>query len=230
MNRSALGVCCIALLYCSPLPGQSGDAEGGVAECSPFPALGPDGRSRAPDPCDLFHPERSSAGLISARRLTHKPSKTALKEFELATKAWEKSHNNDAIRHLSEAIRLDPGYIEAQVKLGAVYADSGQSERALVLFDGALALEPNWALIHTDRAAALVTLNRPSEAEIAARRALRLEPSSVAASYMLGCAMLMQDKITPETEAYLATAAGKYPMARSYLTKVQEYLSASTKR
>jgi hypothetical protein len=131
MNRSALGVCCIALLYCSALPGQSGDTESGVAECSPFQTLGPDGRSRAPDPCDPFHPERSSAGVISARRLTHKPSKTALKEFELATKAWDKSQNDDAIRHLSEATRLDPGYIEAQVKLGAVYADRAVNRSGL---------------------------------------------------------------------------------------------------
>jgi predicted Zn-dependent protease len=97
----------------------------------------------------------------------------------------------------------------------------------LVLFDGALALEPNWALIHIDRAAALVNLNRPDEAEIASRRALRLEPNSAAASYMLGCAMLMQEKITPETAAYLAVAAGKYPKAQSYMAGVKEYLAAS---
>ncbi len=84
----------------------------------------------------------------------------------------------------------------------------------MALFDSALAVEPKWALIHVDRAAALVNLNRPAEAEMAARLALRLEPGSVAASYMLGCAMLMQEKISAETAAYLAVAAGKYPRAR----------------
>jgi tetratricopeptide (TPR) repeat protein len=227
MTRSALGVCCISLLYCSRLPAQSGVTESGDTECRLIPTLSPDGRSLAPDFCDPFGRERGPVGVISVRRLTYKPSRTALKQFKLGSNAWDKSRNNDAIRHLNEAIRLDPGYTDALVKLGAVYADSGQSERALALFDGALALEPNWALIHIDRAAALVNLNRPEEAEIVARRALRLKPSSVAASYMLGCAMLMQDKVTPETAAYLSAAARKYPRARSYLAKVQEYLSAS---
>jgi len=150
-----------------------------------------------------------------------------LKQFELGSRAWGKSRNQDAIRHFSESLRLDPGYVEAEVKLGVVYAASGQAEQALALFDNALALEPEWALIHIDRAAALLNLKRAEDAELAARLALRIELGSVAASYMLGCAMLMQEKITAETAAYLATAAGKYPLARSYLAQVNEYLAAA---
>lgn len=227
MKGPTLGICCVALLCLAPLRGQSTDPQSGDTECNLLPTLLSDGRSLAPAPCDAFGRERASAGMISARRLTQKPPRTALKEFQLGSKAWAKSRNQDAISHFSEAVRLDPGYVEAQVKLGGVYAESDQMERALVLFDRALVLEPEWALIHVDRAAALVNLNRPAEAELAARLALRLEPSSVAASYMLGCAMLMQEKITPETAAYLAVAAGKYPRARSYLEQVKEYLAAS---
>jgi tetratricopeptide (TPR) repeat protein len=224
MRTWALPVCCVALLHLAPLRGQGGDTESGDKECSLIPTLTPEGRGLAPAPCDPFRRERAPAGMISARRLTHKPPKTALKEFELGSRAWDKSRNNEAIRHLSEAIQVDPGYIEALVKLGAVYADSGQNDRALALFDDALVLEPNWALIHIDRAAALVALSRPAEAELAARRALRLEPRSIAASYMLGCAMLMQEEITPETAAYLAAAADKYPKARRLLTEVRALL------
>jgi tetratricopeptide (TPR) repeat protein len=164
-------------------------------------------------------------GVVPARILSHKPPPAARREFERGTKAWGKSKNDEAIGHLSEAIRLDPGYIEAQVSLGAVYADSGRLEQALAMFDRALALEPNWALIHVDLAAALITLNRPEEAEMAARRALRLAPGSITASYMLGWSMLMQNKITPETADNLAIAAGKYPLARKALKPVRERLA-----
>ena len=165
------------------------------------------------------------AGVVPARILSHIPPKAARHDFDRGSRAWDRNNDNEAIRRLTEAIRLDPAFIAAQVKLGAVYADSGQTEKALALFDRALAQEPNWALIHINRAAALVKLERPAEAELAGRRALRLEPGSVPASYLLGWAMLMQEKITPETAGYLAAAAGKFPLARKALKAVQEGLA-----
>jgi tetratricopeptide (TPR) repeat protein len=224
MSRRLAGVL-VACVACASLPGQN---TGGTCEdAPPAPILERDPHQLSPSTCSPVLGYKESAGVISVRTLAHKPSKAALREFVLGSRAWEKYRSDEAIRHLTEAVRLDPAYVEAQVKLGAVYADRGQPAHALALFEIALDQEPNWALIHIDRAAALVDLNRPEEAELAARQALRLQPSSTAASYLLGCAMLMQDKITPETAAYLATAAAKYPKARLYLAKVREYLAAS---
>lgn len=170
-------------------------------------------------------PKQMPAGVIPARILSHVPPKAARQDFDRAVRDWDRSHNKEAVSRLTDALRLDPGYIAAQVKLGAVYADSGQTEKALALFDRALTQEPNWALIHINRAAALVKLQRPEEAELAARRALRLEPGSIPASYLLGWAMLMQEKITAETAEYLAVAAGKNALARKALEAVQERLA-----
>lgn len=225
MSRRLAGVLVVACAACAALPGQNA---GGRCEDAPPPPIVERNPDRLdPATCSPVLRHKASAGVISARALAYKPSKAALKEFELGSRAWNKNRSDEAIRHLTEAVRLDPGYVEAQVKLGALYADGGQPAQALALFESALEQERNWALIHIDRAAALVDLNRPAEAELAARQALRLQPSSTAASYLLGCAMLMQDKITPETADYLAAAAAKYPKAQLYLAKVREHLAES---
>lgn len=67
-------------------------------------------------------------------------------------------------------------------------------------------------------------LNRWAEAEMAARRAVQLDPSSTAAQYMVGLAMLMQDKVTPEVVEHLASAAKTYAKAKMFLIEVQEEL------
>ena len=215
------------------LSAQAVQAQSVTAECSAAPWFAAENRTvdltqnGVFDRGECVRPvtKQTPAGVIPAKILSHAAPKAARQEFDRAVRAWKKNNNKEAIRRLTEAVRLDPGYIAAQVKLGAVYADSGQTEKALALFDRALAQEPNWALIHINRAAALVKLQRPQEAELAARRALRLEPGSITASYLLGWAMLMQEEITTETAGYLAAAAGKYPLAREALQTVQERLA-----
>jgi hypothetical protein len=62
----------------------------------------------------------------------------------------------------------------------------------------------SWLKGRSEEAAALAMLNRWAEAEMAARRAVQLDPRSTAAQYMVGLAMLMQDKVTPEVVEHLA--------------------------
>jgi Flp pilus assembly protein TadD len=87
-----------------------------------------------------------------------------------------------------------------------------------------------WPPCISDKAAALVILGRWEEAELAARRALQLDPASIEAHYMLGIAMLQQSKITPETAAHLAIAAKEHPRARAFLAEVQADLAAEPKK
>ena len=121
--------------------------------------------------------------------------------------AQERGQSSEAIRHFAEAVRSDPNYLEAAADLGLVYSKAGQPEAAIAVFDRALAVEPNWALLSSAKAAALVMLSRWQEAEQAARQAVNLDPRSIASSYMLGVALLMQGKITPETARALELAA-----------------------
>jgi Flp pilus assembly protein TadD len=163
-------------------------------------------------------------GGVSARTLHHKHSKAAGKAFNQGVRAWNKGQSEEALRYFSEAVRLDPDYVEALTDLGAVYAKTGGAEKALEQYEQALALEPNLAAVLSNKAATLVMLSRWEEAEQAARRALQLDPESIDANFMLGIALMKQGKIRAETATHLAIAAKKYPRARAYLADVQAQL------
>lgn len=166
-----------------------------------------------------------ATGLVSARTLAHKPSRAAAREFRRGVEASRKGQSEEALRHLEEAVLLDPLFVEAQTELGSTYAKAGQPQRALSWYDRALALDPHWAVLHSNRAAALVLLGRGKEAEQASRRALQLDAVSIQAHYMLGISLLMQEKITPEAVAHLIIAAEKYPGARPFLAGAQAELA-----
>jgi tetratricopeptide (TPR) repeat protein len=171
--------------------------------------------------------QQPSGGLISARSFTHRVPKAAAKEFRRGVQAWTKGENEAAKQHLGEAVRLDPGFVEARFDLGFVYAKLGWAGEALDQYDQALSLEPNLAILHSDKAAALVMIGRWEEAEAEARTTLRLDPKSIEAQYMLGVAMFEQAKINPETESHLAIAAKKYERARPYLDAARAVLASS---
>jgi len=156
--------------------------------------------------------------------LKHKPSKAARTEFDHGVQSWLKGRSEEAAEHFTEAIRLDPDSVEARIDLGIIYVKSGHPEKALDQCEQGLALEPNLAVLHTNKAAALAMLNRWAEAEMVARRAVQLDPRSTAAQYMVGLAMLMQDKVTPEVVEHLASAAKTYAKAKMFLIEVQEEL------
>lgn len=198
---------------------------------------------------------RPPAGAVSARSLKHKTPKSAATEFDRGVRAWTKGQNAlahaqsalpfepspdahsaepnpfvrasfiEAAEHLGEAVRLDPGFVEALADLGIVYAKLGRPEQALDQYDRALALEPNLAMLHSNKAVTLVMLGRWEEAEQTARRILQLDPKSIDGHYILGFAMLRQQKISSETEAHLAIATKKYARARPYLAAVQSALA-----
>ncbi len=193
--------------------------------CDRPPLFSPEKKEIDLNGCVQQDVERASPGVISSRILAHKPPKAARKEFERAAHSSKEGHLDSARQHLMQAVRLDPDFVEAQIELGAVYLKSGQPQQALEWFDRALVLESDMALIYSAKAAALVTLGRPAEAEVAARRALQLSPQSIEANYLLGSSMMLEGKITPETAAYLAVAAPKYPRARAALIDVQEALA-----
>jgi tetratricopeptide (TPR) repeat protein len=183
-------------------------------------------RNWDPDLCAPPARHQPSGGLVSARSFTHKVPKAAAKEFDRGLHARTKGENELAKDHLAEAVRLDPGFVEARFGLAMVYANLGQPQEALEQYDKALALEPNVAVLHGSKAAALVMISRWEEAEAEARTTLRLDPNSIEAHYMLGVALFEQAKISPETESHLAIAAKKYERARPYLAAAEAALAS----
>jgi tetratricopeptide (TPR) repeat protein len=119
---------------------------------------------------------------------------------------------------------LDPGWVEAQCGLGAFYVDD-QPDLALEYFNRALLLEPQSSYATLGKTAVLLNLNRPTEAEQEARRTLQLSPGLPQAHFLLGVALLMQEKVTPEAATHLKMAAPKVPQARNYLAETEAALA-----
>jgi tetratricopeptide (TPR) repeat protein len=177
---------------------------------------------------------RFAPGVVSAQALAHTPPKAARRELDRGLKAWRKGRRKEALQHLTDAVRLDPGFVDAHISLGAFYDDADQSALALDHFNRASLLDPQSLWANVAKAAVLLTLNRPVEAEQAARRALQLSPGLVEAHYLLGSALMVQEKITPlnrlrltEAAEHLRIAACKLPQAQAFLAAVQARLAES---
>jgi tetratricopeptide (TPR) repeat protein len=185
-------------------------------------------------------------GVVSAQALAHKPPKAARRELDRGLQAWRKGRNDEALQHLREAVRLDPGFVEAHIRLGAFYDDAHQPALALDHFNRALLLDPESSPATVAKAAVLMTLNRPAEAEQVARRALQLSPGLIEADYLLGAALLVQEGVTPlnsltslnrltplnrrrlaEAVEHLKIAASKLPQAQAFLAAAELRLAES---
>jgi tetratricopeptide (TPR) repeat protein len=169
-------------------------------------------------------------GVVSTRNLAHKPPKAAHREFDRGLRASEIGHNTEALRHFTTAVDSDPEYLEAQAYLGRLYLLQGEATLGLEHLERALSIEPSSDVLHSNRAAALIMLQRPAEAEQAARRAVQLAPSSIAAHYMLGLALLRQNRATREAAEQLEIAAGKYPDVLPGLAWVRDRLAATPRK
>ncbi|HWP19002.1 MAG TPA: tetratricopeptide repeat protein [Burkholderiaceae bacterium] len=87
-----------------------------------------------------------------------------------------------AYRH---ALRLDPGYADAYLNLGALLCEEGRCEEALRLFDEAIERCPGDEMLHYNRAVALEGLGRFAEAIASFRKTVELQPAMADAHYHL---------------------------------------------
>ena len=166
-------------------------------------------------------------GVISAHALGFKPLKAARKNFDQGMRALNKGLNTEAMDHFREAVRLDPGYVQPHVQTGILQAQAGQPMLALESFLRALEIEPDADFLEFNVALTLLVLHRAAEAEQYARRVARRSPSFVDAQYVLGLALVMQDKLTPEAVEALRLAAEQHSPAREVLAWVEGKLSAT---
>jgi TolB-like protein/Flp pilus assembly protein TadD/predicted Ser/Thr protein kinase len=122
------------------------------------------------------------------------------------------SHLQKAEEYSRRALAIDPELGEAHVALGQTYALRYDYTRAIGEFREAVRLEPenalgwdllSWALAYQQPPDAL-------EAEKAARETIRLQPTSSAAQYHLGRALLLQ---------------GRYPEAGAAFQRAKELTS-----
>jgi tetratricopeptide (TPR) repeat protein len=163
--------------------------------------------------------EPAKAGTVSIQRLAHKVPKEARKDFERAEKAAENGDTDKSIEYLRKAVERDPEYFEALVNLGARLLRDNQPGEALTFFERAMRVDEANSILFSNTATALLMLNRAGEAERAARRSAELNPLNTRARYMLGLALLQQNKDIPEATENLQRICGEFPYARVALAQ-----------
>lgn len=84
--------------------------------------------------------------------------------------------SEEAIRHYSEALRINPAWAEAHHLLGNLLARQGDFQAAVVHYSEALRRKPDMAEAHNNLGLALQSLGRLEEAVCHFREALRIKP------------------------------------------------------
>jgi len=153
-------------------------------------------------------------GTISIRQLQHKIPPAARREFSKGVAAAKKADHQGAVDHFQKAVNYDPELADGYNNLGSSYAALGQMEAAAEQFQKTIDLVPDHNLALANLSVALCKMKRFSEAEQAARRALKRDSSLLKIRYILAVSMIAQHSDTAEVLENLQRAAPEVPQAR----------------
>lgn len=85
--------------------------------------------------------------------------------------------DNQALQELSEALKLEPGHIEASIKLSALFCHHGQLGEAVQILDGALKYHPNSIVLHRRLGEVYILGNKMEKALDHFEQLVKLDPS-----------------------------------------------------
>ncbi len=156
---------------------------------------------------------RPASGQVSIARLMHPPSKKAVKLFREADRLSQRGATAAAVQKLKEVLALAPQFGEAHGNLGAEYARLSRFDEALAEFDAARTAGLETSGLYTNLAYVLLAVARSDQAEIAAKRAIALEPSNTRAHYMMGYALLARHAEPAAILDHLSIASQDLPSA-----------------
>jgi tetratricopeptide (TPR) repeat protein len=141
----------------------------------------------------------------------------ALKELQRSDKALRAGNMRESAEHLEKALAIYPNLPYAHNQLGLRDAALKDYDKALDEFSKALTLKPDYRLALDDTATVLSLQHRYAEAELAARRALQIEPGAPLSQYILGTTLVQQGKYSDEATELLEKVKTNYPRASLFL-------------
>jgi Flp pilus assembly protein TadD len=100
----------------------------------------------------------------------------------------------EAIGSITEAIRIDPHYVNTYITLGSIMLNTGRSDEAEKYYEKALDIMPDSMAAHINLGALLLTEGRMDEAQMHFIKAIKINPASVEAHSNLGSLFLAQGK------------------------------------
>ena len=155
---------------------------------------------------------------VSTRELLI-PSK-AMKELRRSQSAFLSGDVRSSARHLERALQIYPHYLEAHNALGSRYVELGEYEKAAAEFQKAIDLNARVTQPFNNLSVALFLLQHYPDAEVAARRALDLDPHNSTAQYMLGCILATEKRNPSEAMELLRQTEVEFPDARLLLAQI----------
>jgi tetratricopeptide (TPR) repeat protein len=164
-------------------------------------------------------PAQPGSGTVSVHELQHAPPRKA---YDAAVQAQHFSEAGDFARAagaLERAIALAPDYADAHSNLGAQYLRLGRYPESLAETERAIELDGPTSSRLANRAIADLHLSRNAAALESATAAARQTPDSAVAQYVLGLALLANQR-TGEAKAHLEIAAQSLPAARETLQRL----------
>jgi tetratricopeptide (TPR) repeat protein len=105
----------------------------------------------------------------------------ATAQFNLAFALRDAGREGDAIGRYQEAVRLEPGFVDARNSLGLALARAGKYDEAIAQYEAALRIQPAQAQVQNNFGNALLRTGKTAEAIRHYEEALRIEPKSVSA-------------------------------------------------
>jgi tetratricopeptide (TPR) repeat protein len=87
-----------------------------------------------------------------------------------------RGEHNEAIKAYSEAIQLDPMFVDAYNNRGLAWHDKGEDEKAIPDFSEAIRINPKYAAAYYNRGLAWLDLGDPEKALADLNEAIRLRP------------------------------------------------------
>jgi len=164
---------------------------------------------------------KPASGTVSARELLHPPTKGALKAFTAAQKLSQAGDHEKAAGQFEKATQLSPEYAEAWIDLGVEHIYLKRYQQALEELAHASEISRPTVVILSDMAYAQYALDRYAEGTQSVREALRLDPSSIPAHYLLGSFLARDGRTRAEGIQHLEIAAAAIPAARAELDRLR---------
>ncbi|MFQ5592362.1 MAG: tetratricopeptide repeat protein, partial [Phycisphaerae bacterium] len=124
-----------------------------------------------------------------------------------------------ALAHLQEAVRLDPGFCEAQYNLGTALSMLGRTDEALKAYQQAIRIQPDHVQAHTNLGNVYLERGQAAQAVAQYRIVLRKDPRHADAHANLGVALRRLGRSEQAVEEYRKAIAinGRHVAARCNL-------------
>ncbi|MCK4469282.1 MAG: tetratricopeptide repeat protein [Desulfobacterales bacterium] len=117
----------------------------------------------------------------------------------------EKGKPDEAVLHLKEALRIEPGCRAALYNLGAALSAQGKLDEAVLHYNDVLKINPKDAIVHNNLADVLSVQGKLNEAVLHYNEALKIDPDYASAHCGFGSLLIKQGKFK-EAMFHLAEA------------------------